>query len=72
MSDFFEALIMFVGVIGVLLFVSFLLSWPVMWLWNNALVGAIVGVNEVGWVQAWGILILSSFLFKSTSTSKKE
>jgi hypothetical protein len=72
MREFFEALIMFIGVLVFLLVISFLLSWPVMWLWNNALVGAIAGVNEVGWAQAWGILVLSTFLFKSTSSTKKD
>ena len=59
-----------VGIAGIL-FLGFLLSWPVMWLWNNTLVGAVVGVNEVSWVQAWGISTLSGILFKtSVSTSK--
>ena len=59
-----------VGIAGIL-FLGFLLSWPVMWLWNNALVGAVVGVNEVSWVQAWGLSTLSGILFKtSVSTSK--
>lgn len=52
-------------------FLSFLLSWPVMWLWNNALVGAVDGVNTIEWVQAWGISVLCSFLFK-TSVSKSD
>ena len=59
-----------VGIVGIV-FLSFLLSWPVMWLWNNALVGAVIGVNEVSWVQAWGISVLFGLLFKSNvSTSK--
>ena len=58
-----------VGIAGIV-FVSFLLSWPVMWLWNNALVGAVVGVNEVSWVQAWGISTLCGILFKSSITKK--
>jgi hypothetical protein len=53
-----------------LLLLSFLLSWPVYMLWNGCLVGAIVGVNEVTWLQAWGITILCGFLFK-TNMSKK-
>jgi hypothetical protein len=58
------------GIVG-LLFLSFLLSWPVYMLWNGCLVGAIAGVSEVTWLQAWGLMILSGFLFKSTvSTSK--
>ena len=52
-------------------FLSFLLSWPVMWLWNNALVGAVDGINNIEWVQAWGISMLCSFLFK-TSVSKSD
>ena len=59
-----------VGIVGIV-FLSFLLSWPVMCLWNNALIGAVVGVNEVSWVQAWGISVLFGLLFKSNvSTSK--
>jgi hypothetical protein len=52
-----------------LLFLSFLLSWPVYMLWNGCFVGAINGVNEVTWLQAWGLSILFSFLFKPNSTS---
>ena len=50
--------------------ISFLLSWPVMWLWNNALIGAITGVNEVSWLQAWGISTLLGLLFKTTVSKK--
>lgn len=65
-----DKLMLLVGVVGVVLFVSFLLSWPVMMLWNGCLVDAINGVNEVTWLQAWGITVLSGFLFKTTVTSK--
>ena len=51
------------GIVGILL-LSFLLSWPVMMLWNECLVGAIDGVKEVTWLQAWGLNILSSFLLR--------
>jgi hypothetical protein len=59
-----------VGIAGIL-FLGFLLSWPVMWLWNNALVGAIVGINEVSWFQAWGISTLSGILFKTSVSNSK-
>jgi hypothetical protein len=65
-----ESLFTFLGAFVGLVIVSFLLSWPAMWLWNNALVGAINGVNEVTWLQAWGISILCNFLFKSHTKSK--
>ena len=57
--------------IASLLLLSFLLSWPVYMLWNGCLVGAIAGVSEVSWLQAWGLTVLCGFLFKSNvSTSK--
>lgn len=49
-----------------LLFLSFLLSWPVYMLWNGCLVGAIIGVQEVTWLQAWGLSVLFGLLFKNT------
>ena len=63
-----EKLIVVVGGIAVIVFISFLLSWPVYMLWNGCLVGAVVGVNEVTWLQAWGITVLFGFLFKSHSS----
>ena len=56
--------------IATLLFLSFVLSWPVMMLWNGCLVGAVAFVQEVTWLQAWGIQFLFALLFKSTTTKK--
>ena len=53
-----------VGLVG-LVGISFLLSWPVYMLWNGCLVDAIAGVKQVTWLQAWGITVLCSFLFKN-------
>ncbi len=51
--------------------VGLLFSVPVMLLWNGCLVPAVTGLNEIGWLQAWGILVLCGLLFKtSTYTSK--
>lgn len=58
-----------VGSIATVLFISFLLAWPVFMLWNGCLVDAVSGVKEITWLQAWGITILCNFLFK-TSVSK--
>ena len=59
------------GIAGLLL-LSFLLSLPVYLLWNGCLVGAVAGVSEVSWLQAWGLTVLCGFLFKtSTHTSSK-
>ena len=56
--------------IAALVFLSFVLSWPVMMLWNGCLVGAVDGVREVTWLQAWGIQFLCALLFKATITKK--
>ena len=53
-----------------LVLLSFLLSWPVYMLWNGCLVGAVVGVSEVTWLQAWGLNLLCGMLFKTTVNSK--
>jgi len=57
--------------IGSLVVLSFLLSWPVYMLWNGCLVGAVAGVTEVTWLQAWGLSILCGFLFKSNITKQQ-
>ena len=58
-----------IAIVGLLL-LSFLLSWTVYMLWNGCLVGAVTGVTEVTWLQAWGITILCGFLFKTSINSK--
>ena len=69
-----EKIVVIVGaiVVGVasILLLSFLLSWPVYMLWNGCLVGAIAGVSEVSWLQAWGLTVLCGFLFKSNVSTK--
>jgi hypothetical protein len=59
-----------IAIVGILL-LSFLLSWPVYMLWNGCLVGAVAGVGEVTWLQAWGITVLCGFLFKTTVNTKE-
>lgn len=56
--------------LGVVVLTAALLAWPTQWLWNNALVGAIDGINPIGFWQALGITFLCNMLFKSTSSSK--
>ena len=53
------------------LFVSFLLSWPVMMLWNGCLVPAVDGIKQIGWLQAWGLQFLINMLFKVSIVNKK-
>lgn len=67
-----EKLVTIVGVVVLglagLVFLSFLLSWPVYMLWNGCLVDAVQGVKEVTWLQAWGISFLFGLLFKTKFT----
>ena len=67
----YDASDMFYTVVGLLVFIvlfGLLMSLPVMWLWNGCLVPAVSGVHEIGWLQAWGISLLCSLLFKDTSS----
>jgi hypothetical protein len=67
----FKALALVVGGIALIVFISFLLSWPVYMLWNGCLVGAVSGVVEVTWLQAWGLTVLCGFLFKTHVSNSK-
>lgn len=72
MSNFITAIVTVVGAIAIILVIGFLMSWPVMLLWNGCLVDAVTGVKEISWLQAWGITILCGFLFKSSSTTSSK
>jgi len=51
------------------LFFCLLMSVPVMLLWNGCLVSAVPGIKEITWLQGWGIMVLTSILFKESSIS---
>jgi hypothetical protein len=59
------------GVLATVVLLSFLMSWPAYMLWNGCLVGAVNGVNEITWLQGWGLCILFNIMVK-TSVSKKD
>ena len=61
----------FVGLLVLIVIFGLIASLPVWLLWNYCLVGSIDGVKEISWLQAWGILVLFSLLFKS-NVEKKE
>ena len=68
----FKSFALVVGGIVLIVFISFLLSWPVYMLWNGCLVGAVAGVSEVTWLQAWGLTVLCGFLFKSNVSNNSK
>jgi hypothetical protein len=71
MNQITSAVGAFVIIIAGALFVSFLLAWPVMELWNGCLVPAVDGVKQISWLQAWGLQFLINMLFKVSIVNKK-
>ena len=65
-----KALTLALSGLVIVLFLSFVMSWPVMALWNGCLVDAVQGVKEITWLQGWGITVLFSLLFKTHTSSK--
>ena len=65
-----KALTLALSGLVIVLFFSFVLSWPVMALWNGCLVDAVQGVKDITWLQAWGLTVLFSLLFKTHTSSK--
>lgn len=62
-----------IGGVALMVLFAALLSLPVWLLWNW-LMPVIFGLAKITWFQAWGLLVLCGFLFKSTSvpSSKSE
>jgi hypothetical protein len=65
-----EKLGVFFAAIGMLIVIAVFMAWPTQWLWNNALIGAIDGLNPIGFWQALGINVLCGILFRNSTTSK--
>jgi hypothetical protein len=61
----------FLAAIGMVIVVAVLMAWPTQWLWNNALIGAIDGLNPIGFWQALGINVLCGILFRNSTSSSK-
>lgn len=58
------------GFIAIFIVASAFLSLPVMLLWDW-LMPTIFGLKEITWVQAWGLMVLCAFLFKSYTPNKE-
>jgi hypothetical protein len=59
------------GVVALVTILGGLLAYPLMLLWNSCLVPAVPVLQEVTWLQMWGISILCGCLFKSTNVNSK-
>lgn len=65
--NIFNALVVIIAFIVV---IGLILAIPTMWLWNNALVGAVNGVNEIDIWQAFGLNILSGIFFRTNGSKE--
>jgi len=61
-----------ISIIVVLLAYSLVLALPVQFLWNFALLPAVEGLYPIGFLQAIGINLLASILFKNATPSEKD
>ena len=56
--------------LGVLAVTAVVLAWPTQLLWNGCLVGAVDGINPIGFWQALGLNFLFGILVKGSSNNK--
>jgi hypothetical protein len=56
------------GAFGLILLTAVILAWPTQLLWNYSLVGAVNGINPIGFWQALGINFLFGILFKNSNS----
>jgi hypothetical protein len=68
MEKVFCAITVVIGIIVMIFMLGLVFSYPIMLLWNGCLVPAVAGINSITWLQACGLSILTSFLFKSSPT----
>lgn len=59
------------GVIAVQIVLTLILAFPIEVLWNVALVPAFDGVNEIGFWQAFGLMVLIQALVNGVKVEAK-
>lgn len=73
MDKFLSSILIFFGTLFIIVILGLILAWPVQILWNSCLVHAFKGaLNEISYLQAYGILLLSQLLFKNTLSNTKK
>ena len=70
METFAEWLAVIITTLVLAVAIGFLLSLPVMWLWNGLLPG-LFGFKSIDWQQALGLAILCRLMFGASSASSK-
>ena len=62
-----EKLGVVLAALGMLAVTAVILAWPTQLLWNGCLVGAVDGINPIGFWQALGLNFLFGILVKGNS-----
>ena len=57
----------FIGALLIVIIFALILAFPVMWLWNYALVPAVDGINSINVYQSLCLMVLLSILFKTNN-----
>lgn len=70
-TKFLGYVVIGIGFLALIIGLSALLALPFMWLWNG-LMPDIFGLKSLSFLQAWGLLILSGFIFKNQQISSKK
>lgn len=68
MEKFLTGLVTFIGILVIAFLIDLLLAWPFMLLWNW-LMPMIFGLTTLTFWQSFGLMLLTSFLFKNSGTS---
>lgn len=75
MDKILIGILAFIGLLVLIAVVGLLLAFPVMWLVNwlfvPSLLLAVFGTAQLTFWKAYGLLVLSGLLFKSTNSSSK-
>ena len=70
-TKFLGYLVIGVGFVALVIGLSALMALPFMWLWNG-LMPEIFGLKSLSFLQSWGLLILSGFIFKNQQFSSNK
>jgi hypothetical protein len=69
MEKFLAVFILALGGLVLLIALSALMALPVEWLWNGTLVDLFPTLPKLDFTHAWGLNLLTGFLFKTTTSN---
>lgn len=69
--SFADRISLFLIFLTAVFFIGLLVSYPLMLLWNYCLVPAIPAIQEVGWLQMWGLMVLFQIILRPSVSVEK-